>query len=63
MRVPDQRRYGPDHPCIKRSARLNEMAQTSSATIVGYQASMEYAKLCMSMRSGNARYSADPGVG
>lgn len=25
--------------------------------------SIEYAKQCMNMRSGNARYSADPGVG
>ena len=31
--------------------------------LAGPRAWMEYAKLCMSMRLGNARYSADPGVG
>jgi hypothetical protein len=34
------------------------MTQTSSAIIVGIKPSMEYAKLCLSMRLGNARYSA-----
>ena len=29
--------------------------------IVAAKPSMEYAKLCMDMRSGNARYSANPG--
>jgi hypothetical protein len=38
------------------------MTQTSSAIIVTIEPSMEYAKLCMSIRSGNARYSADPGL-
>jgi hypothetical protein len=34
------------------------MTQTSSAVIVAIKPSMEYAKLRMSMRLGNARYSA-----
>jgi hypothetical protein len=33
------------------------MTQTSSAIIVVIKPSVEYAKLCMSMRLGNARYS------
>ena len=36
------------------------MKQTSSAIIVTVKSSMEYAELCMGMRSGNVRYSADP---
>jgi hypothetical protein len=36
----------------------SEMTQTSSAIIVAIKTSMEYAKMCMSMRLGNARYSA-----
>jgi hypothetical protein len=36
------------------------MTQTSSAITVAIKPSMEYAKLCMSMRFGNVRYSADP---
>jgi hypothetical protein len=39
------------------------MTQTSSAIIVAIRPWMEYVKLCMSMHIGNARYSADPGVG
>jgi hypothetical protein len=34
------------------------MTQTSSAIIVAIKPSVEDAKLCMSMRLGNARYSA-----
>jgi hypothetical protein len=34
------------------------MTQTSSAVIVAIKPSMEYAKLRMSMRLGNVRYSA-----
>ena len=34
----------------------------SSVIIVTVKPSVEYAKLCMSMRLGNARYSADPDV-
>jgi len=34
------------------------MTQTSSAIIVAIKPGMEYARLCMSMRLGNARYSA-----
>ena len=44
---------------IRRSARLyNGMTQASSMIIVAAKPSMEYAKLCMDMRSGKARYSA-----
>jgi hypothetical protein len=38
----------------------NEMMRTSPAIIAAIQPSMGYAKLCMSMRLGNARYSANP---
>jgi hypothetical protein len=38
------------------------MTQTSSATSVAIKRSIEYAKLCTSMRSSNARYSAESGV-
>jgi hypothetical protein len=34
------------------------MTQTSSAIIVAIKPRWKYAKLCMSMRLGNARYSA-----
>jgi hypothetical protein len=34
------------------------MTQASSMIIVAAKPSMEYAKLCMDMRSGKARYSA-----
>jgi len=40
------------------SSPYNEMMRTSPAIIAAIQPSMGYAKLCMSMRSGNARYSA-----
>lgn len=36
----------------------NEMTQANSAIIEAIKRSMEYATRCMSMRSGNARYSA-----
>src|SRR5215472_10519386 len=36
------------------------MMQMSSVIIVTVKPSVEYAKLCMSMRLGNARYSAMP---
>jgi hypothetical protein len=36
----------------------NEMTQTNSAIIAAIKPSMEYADGCMSMRLGNARYSA-----
>ena len=36
----------------------SKMTQTSSAIIVAIKPWMEYAKLCMGMRLGNARYSA-----
>jgi hypothetical protein len=38
------------------------MTQASSGVHRGNQTSMEYAKLCMSMQLGKARYSADPRV-
>jgi hypothetical protein len=38
----------------------NKVTQTNSAIIAAIKPSMEYAKLCMSMRLGNARYSAEP---
>jgi hypothetical protein len=38
------------------------MTQTKLAIIAATKPSMEYAKLCMSMRLGNARYSAISGV-
>lgn len=42
----------------RRSARLyNGMTQMSSVIIVTVKPSVEYAKLCMSMCLGNARYS------
>ena len=37
------------------------MTQANSAIMVAIELSMEYAKLCMSMRLGNARYPAAPG--
>ena len=40
-----------------------EKTQKNSAIMVAIKLSMEYAKLCMSMRLGNARYSACAGVG
>jgi hypothetical protein len=36
----------------------NETTQTSSAIIAAIEPSMKYAKVCMSMRLGNACYSA-----
>ena len=43
---------------IRRSARTsNGMTQTSSGDYCGHQTSMEYAKPCINMRWGNARYS------
>jgi hypothetical protein len=38
------------------------MTQMSSVIIATVKPAVEYAKLCMSMHLGNARYSAEPGV-
>jgi hypothetical protein len=53
-----RRRHGNSAAPIRQGGSpYNEMTQTSSAIIAAIKPSIEYAKLCMSMRLGNACYS------